>query len=193
MSDLDPRIPPLPAEGFRPEWLATLARIPGAGLKGAGFPKNVLGTIAHNPESFGPFLDFWVANKLATELSVREQELVILRMACLYRSPYVWKHHVPVALEFGIGESELDAVREGRYEGAFGERESTLLLLTDELTEARTIRQPVWERVAGRLSHRALIDLISLVAQYCFFALVNNAAQVEIEEGVRRVPWPGSD
>jgi alkylhydroperoxidase family enzyme len=104
------RIAPIPSTEFHADWLATLARIPGDGLKGAGFPRNVLGTIAHDPETFGPFLEYWVSCKSRFSLTVREQELVILRMACLYGSNYVWKHHVPVAREFGISEAEIAAV-----------------------------------------------------------------------------------
>jgi alkylhydroperoxidase family enzyme len=175
-----PRIAPLPMESMRPEWLATLARIPGEGLKGAGFPRNVLGTIMHNPDTFGPFLEFWVTCKSRMSLSVREQELVILRMARLYGSNYVWKHHVPVGHEFGITGAELDAVEEGRFD-AFAPRERALLGLTDELVEARTIRAAAWAANASALGERELVDLVSLVAQYVFYALMNNAFQVEIE------------
>lgn len=176
-----PRVVPLPMDAMRPEWLATLARIPGDGLKGAGFPRNVLGTIMKNPDTFGPFLEFWVTCKSRMSLSVREQELVILRMACLYRSSYVWKHHVPVGHEFGVVDAELDAVEEGAFERFESARERALLALTDELVEARTIRAEAWREHAPALGERELVDLVSLVSQYVFFALMNNAFQVEIE------------
>jgi hypothetical protein len=70
-----------------------LARIPGDGLKGEGFPRNVLGIIVHTSDTFGPFMNYWVACKLNMGLSVREQEVVILRMVVLSTNDYVWKHH----------------------------------------------------------------------------------------------------
>ena len=112
-SEPEPRLKALSTEQLRPEWLAILERIPGAGLKGEGFPRNVLGQLMHSPELLGPFLEWWVSAKSAMGLSVREQELVILRMGCLYASDYVWKHHVPVAQEFGISDAELDACAMG--------------------------------------------------------------------------------
>ena len=69
------RLMPLASEALRPEWRATLARIPGEGLKGAGFPHNVLGELMHSPELLGPFLEWWVSAKSAMALSVREQEI----------------------------------------------------------------------------------------------------------------------
>lgn len=183
-----PRIAPRPMEDMRPEWLAILAHIPGDGLKGAGFPRNVLGSIMHDPDTFGPFLEFWVTCKSKMALSVREQEIVILRMGCLYGSNYVWKHHVPVAMEFGVTGAELAAIRHSDAAAFTGERERSLLALTDELVEARTIGAGAWDAYAAVLSPRDVVDLISLVSQYVFFALVNNALQVAVEPALDNVP-----
>lgn len=177
------RVAPQPMEAMRPDWLAILGRIPGAGLKGAGFPRNVLGTIMYNPDTFGPFLEYWVTCKSKMGLSVREQELVILRMACLFHSNYVWKHHVPVGREFGINGVELGAIRHARFE-TFIPRERALLGLTDELVERRTISAQAWRAHRAALAERDLVDLIGLVSQYVFFALMNNAMQVQVEAGV---------
>jgi alkylhydroperoxidase family enzyme len=182
-----PRIASLPAESMRPAWLATLARIPGDGLKGAGFPRNVLGTIMHNPDTFGPFLEFWVSAKSSMSLSVREQELVILRMAVLYASDYVWKHHVLVGREFGVTDAELDMLESGEFAHFASMRERALLALTDELVENRTIQRGAWDTFAHELDERALVDLVSLVSQYVFFALMNNAFQVAIEPALEKV------
>lgn len=182
-----PRIAPRSVEEMREAWLATLSRIPGAGLKGAGFPRNVLGVIMHNPETFGPFLDYWVTCKLEMNLSVREQELVILRMGSLYRSDYVWKHHVPLGREFGMNDAEFAAVRDGAFEGVFGAREHALLALTDEMVEARTIRAEAWAAHRGALSECDLVDLVHLVSQYVFFALMNNCMQVQVEPALDEV------
>mgnify|MGYP006279125369 CR=1 FL=1 len=181
------RFEPRPVDAMRDEWLATLARIPGDGLKGAGAPRHVLGMLMYSPDTFGPFLEYWVTCKEKMALSVREQELVILRMGCLYRSNYVWKHHVPVGREFGVTDAELDAVRTGRYDG-FPGRERSLLALTDELVEQRTIRAERWAADRGELTEVDVVDLIGLVAQYVLFSLMNNALQVQVETSLGDVP-----
>ncbi len=183
-----PRVTPEPVESMRPDWLATLARIPGDGLKGDGFPRNVLGTIMHNPDTFGPFLEYWVTCKERMSLSVREQEIVILRMAVLFASDYVWKHHVPVGREFGIGDAEFTAIRAGDIDGFASPREQALLALVDELVEQRTIRREVWARHATTLATIDIVDLVALVSQYVLFALMNNAFQVAIEPTLAEVP-----
>jgi len=181
------RIEPRPLSELRPDWLATLNRIPGEGLKGEGFPKNVLGVLMHNPDTFGPFLEYWVTCKSKMGLSVREQELVILRLGVLYRSDYVFRHHFLVGREFGISEAEFDAVRSGDY-SLFPKRESALLVLTDELVEQRTIRAETWARERGALSDGEVVDLVHLVAQYVLFALANNVGQVQLEPALDEVP-----
>lgn len=120
-------------------------------------------------------------------LAVREQELVLLRMAVLSRRGYVWKHHVPVGREFGVSEDEFDAVEAGDYSAFARARERALLALTDELVEARTIGREAWDAHAPVLDDRGLVDLVSLVSQYVFFALMNNAFQVEVEPALARV------
>ena len=182
-----PRIAPLSTDDLRPEWLEILGRLPGKGLQGEGFPHNVLGVLMHNPETLGTFLDYWVTSKAKMGLSVREQELVILRMAALYRSEYVWKHHLKVGREFGIGDAELDAIRQGSYAG-FADRERALLALADAFVNDRSLPAELWERTRGILAPRDFVDLISLVSQYVFFALANVCLQVQLEPGVADLP-----
>lgn len=182
-----PRIPPRPIEELSDAARATLERIPGAGLKGEGFPCQVLGQLLHSPELLDGFLAWWVAGKTGMALNGREQELVILRMGVLYESDYVWRHHVKVGREFGITTAELEWLRSGALEH-FPGREQGLLVLTDALVNERTIPPDVWALHGCHLSPRDLLDLIALVSQYVLFALTNNALQVPLEPALQAVP-----
>ena len=186
----EPRLPACDTAQLRSEWRQTLARIPGEGLKGEGFPHNVLGQLMHSPELLGPFLEWWVTAKSAMALSVREQELVILRLACLYNSDYVWKHHVPVGREFGIEDPELAALRRGDFTG-FAVRERALLELSEQMLNLRTVTPSCWAEFGRDLQPRELIDLIGLVAQYVLFALTNNVLQVPLEPPLADEPGLG--
>lgn len=183
-----PRIAPLSTDDLRPEWVEILGRLPGKGLKGEGFPRNVLGILMHNQETLGPFLDYWVTSKSKMGLTVREQELVILRMAVLYRSEYVWKHHLKVGREFGINDTELGAIRQGSYAALAAERERALLELTDAFVNDRSLPPELWNRTRGVLAPRDFVDLISLVSQYVLWALTNVCMQVQLEPGVADLP-----
>lgn len=168
--------------------MKVLEQLPGKGLNGEGFPRNVLGILMQNQETLGPFLDYWVTSKLKMGLTVREQELVILRMAVLYRSEYVWKHHVKVGREFGINDAELDAIRQGSYAAFAAERERAFLELTDAFVNDRSLPPELWNRTKGVLGSRDFVDLISLVSQYVLWALTNVCMQVQFEPGVADLP-----
>lgn len=184
----DSRIAPLSTDDLRPEWAEILGRLPGKGLKGEGFPRNVLGILMQNQETLGPFLDYWVISKSKMGLAIREQELVILRMAVLYRSEYVWKHHVKVGREFGINDAELDAIRQGSYTAFVAERERAFLELTDAFVNDRSLSPELWNQTKGVLGPRDFVDLISLVSQYVFWALTNVCIQVQLEPEVADLP-----
>ncbi len=182
------RIAPLSTDELRAEWVEILARLPGKGLKGEGFPRNVLGILMHNQETLGPFLDYWVTSKSKMGLTVREQELVILRMAVLYRSEYVWKHHVKVGREFGINDAELDAIRQGSRTAFAAERERAFLELTDAFMNERSLSPELWDQTRRVLGPRDFVDLISLVSQYVFWGLTNVCMQVQLEPAVADLP-----
>jgi alkylhydroperoxidase family enzyme len=182
------RITPLSTDDLRPEWMEILGRLPGSGLKGEGFPRNLLGILMHNQETLGPFLDYWVTSKSKMGLTVREQELVILRMGVLYLSEYVWKHHVKVGREFGIDDAELDAIRQGSYASLPVARERALLELTDAFVNDRSLSPELWKRTRDVLDSQDFVDLISLVSQYVLFALTNVCIQVQLEPAVASLP-----
>lgn len=182
------RIQPLPMSEMPEEWVATIGRLPGAGLKGRYAPTGVFGTMIHSQQVPGPFLDYWVTSKLVMGLTGREQELVILRMGFHYKSNYVWKHHVPPAKEYGVTDEEIAAVRTPELPSLFPAREQALLMLTDEMVQHRTVREEAWAKYSPQLSDSEMIDLIFLVSQYCFFGLFNNALQIQVEEPLAEIP-----
>jgi len=187
-NESESRIAPLSTDDLSPECLKILGRLPGKGLQGEGFPYNLLGILMYNPETLEPFLDYWVTSKAKMGLSVREQELVILRMAVLYRSEYVWKHHVKVGREFGVNDTELDAIRHGSHAAFSAARERAFLELTDAFMNERSLSPKLWSRTKDVLSAKDFVDLISLVSQYVLFALTNVCMQVQVEPGVADLP-----
>jgi 4-carboxymuconolactone decarboxylase len=182
-----PRLVPMNTDKMSVECKEILKRIPGDALKGRYAPVNVLGTLMYNPGTLKPFLDYWVTSKLKMGLSVREQELVILRMAVHYRCNYVWKHHVPVAMEFGVTQEELALVRKFPLSAGFNTREEALLILTDHMVNDRDLPEEIYGKYGKKLKDSELVDLISLVSQYVLFTLMNNVLRVEVESSLDKI------
>ncbi len=184
---LDMKIEPKNVDTMPQEWLDILKRIPGDGLKGKYAPRNVLGMLMFNSDTLGEFLDYWVTSKLKMGFTVREQELVIMRMALHYDCNYVWKHHVPVAKEFGVTKEEMDAVRIIPLPASFNPRETAILELTDEMVIKRNVSDDTWNKFKNQLSDSEIVDLISLVSQYVLFSLTNNVLRVEVEKNLDEI------
>ena len=186
-NESQPRLAALSTNDLNQDCCIILERIPGAGLKGAGYPENVLGQLMHSPDLLAPFLNWWVTSKSSMAFAERQQELVILRIGCLYASDYVWKHHVPVAKEFGVSDEEIEAVRLGQFD-AFNTLEKALLTLIEAMVEERTVSAEIWAAYGSQLNPQQVIDLIGLVSQYVLFSLTNNVLQVPIEESLPHIP-----
>lgn len=183
-----PRLIPLNTDDMPEQWQDIIKRIPGDALKGNYAPVNVLGTLMYEPMIMGQFLDYWVTSKLKMSFSVREQELIILRMAVHYNCNYVWKHHVPVAIEFGVNDEELQAVKTIPLPPVFSSREEALLVLTDEVVMNRNINNEKWELMKKELSDREILDFIHIISQYVLFTLTNNILRVDVEPGLKDIP-----
>jgi 4-carboxymuconolactone decarboxylase len=184
----NPRLVPQNTEKMPQQWKEIIKRLPGDALKGDYAPVNVLGTLMYEPEIMGQFLDYWITSKLKMSFTVREQELIILRMALHYNCQYVWKHHVPVAREFGVKEEELQAVKSFPLPGVFSPREEMLLMMTDEMMTHRDIDDEKWEQMKKVLTDREVLDLIHIISQYVLFTLTNNVLRVEVEPGLAAIP-----
>ena len=182
-----PRVSPKNFQTMSDECHSVLKRIPGDGLKGKYAPVNVLGTLMYGPNLMPDFLLYWVNSKLNMSLSVREQELIILRMALHYNCEYVWKHHVPVAQEFKVTHEELLAVKDLPLPKIFSPREEALLVLTDEMVIHKNIDDKNWNQYKSVLSETDLIDLIHLISQYVLFSLTNNVMRVQVEPALNEI------
>jgi alkylhydroperoxidase family enzyme len=94
---------------------------------------------------------------------------------------------VHVALEYGINDTEIAAVKSVSIPNVFSARETAILALTDEMMNKRNVSDEAWSMHKKELSDTELIELISLVSQYVLFALTNNVVQTRLEEAVQDI------
>lgn len=184
---MEARITPIPIEDFSPEWEEILRKLPGEALKGEHAPVNVLGVIAKSPKIFGPWLEYWVDSKLALKLSLRVQELIILRIAFLRKSDYVWGHHTLVAKEAGISEAEIQKITQPP-KGNWEELEEAFLAGAEELLEGSDLSDATWNVIKKHCSDREIMDYMTVVTQYFFFTTVNKTFRIPLEEGLQGLP-----
>jgi alkylhydroperoxidase family enzyme len=172
------RIPPLPPTEWPAEMRAALAPLrpaspPPALPAGQSRPKGlgVLGTFAHHPDLTAAFMTFNAHVLLASTLSDRQRELVILRVAALRDATYEWAQHAVLAGDAGIDDTEVAAVADGPDGSDWSTDERALLQAVDELIGDGTISDPTWAVLSGALDTRQVLDLVFTVGAYDALAM----------------------
>src|ERR1700676_913458 len=108
-------------ENDHPELAELIGKIR-AGRRGALI--NVYKLLLHAPPLAAIWLDFVSTGRFKTELDGRLREIVIVRVAHLNRTSYVFKQHVPqLSAPDGLSDQESEALADRRAAKSFTTRE----------------------------------------------------------------------
>lgn len=146
---------------------------------------NILGTLARHPELATAYHTFNGHILFATTLSLRQRELLVLRVAALRDAEYEWAQHVVLAGDVGISDEEVERVAAGPDAG-WDPFESALLRAADELVADARISDGTWAALAERLDHRQLLDLIFTVGAYDVLAMLMKSSAMELDADLRQ-------
>ena len=167
----EPRIPPLD-----PTSLTDAQRR----LAGIGAPTVILTLVrrADILEAIGPIGAMLLT---AGQLSARDRELAILRVALRTRSTYEWGNHVLAALAGRASESEIAAVADESATWSAGD--AALLRAVDELCSDYCISDDTWTALREAYTDDEIIEIIYAVGYYQMMAGFLNSAGVQPEPG----------
>ena len=189
-----PRLRPLPPAEWPPEMRAALAALRPAEPRHP-FPEprgdrpkglNVLGTLAHHPALTRAYHTFNGHVLFATTLSVRQRELLVLRVAAVREAEYEWAQHVVLAGDAGIDEDEVTRVAAGPEAPGWSAFDAALLRAVDELVADAAISDATWAVLAAELDDQQLMDLVFTVGAYDLLAMAFRTFRVELDADLRR-------
>ncbi|MGB3302815.1 carboxymuconolactone decarboxylase family protein [Gordonia sp. (in: high G+C Gram-positive bacteria)] len=146
-------------------WLLVRAISAGAGTRDA----KIFSTLGRSKGLFRGWLHFSSRMMPFGELSRRESEMIIIRVAHLRGSDYELDHHRRLGAKAGIDSAEFERIIEGPDAG-WGDRQRTLLLAVDELVGTRDLSDPTWDSLRRHLTERKAIAFTLLVGQYDMLA-----------------------
>jgi 4-carboxymuconolactone decarboxylase len=152
-------------------------------------PLGLFRVLAHNPRILSRFR----AGRLldAATLSMRERELLILRVCHQCGCTYEWCIHAAVfAGTAGLTEADLQATRHATAEHPLRNRECLMLAAADELVAAHELTEPTAARLRRDLLPEEIVELIALVGRYIWVSMIANTAGLPQELGVHT--WAGS-
>jgi alkylhydroperoxidase family enzyme len=185
-----PRIPPLPPDRWPAEMGEALAALrppaPRHPLprREPGRPQglNVLGTLARHPALTRAYHTFNGHLLFATTLSVRQRELLVLRVAARRDAAYEWAQHVVQGRDAGLGDDEIARIAQGPDAPGWSGLEQAMLRAVDELIAEAVVSDETWERLAAELDERQLMDLVFTVGAYDLLAMAMRSFRIELDD-----------
>jgi 4-carboxymuconolactone decarboxylase len=156
--------------------------------QGGDRPKglNVLGTLARHPALARAYHTFNGHVQFATTLSVRQRELLVLRVAAVRHAEYEWAQHVVLARDAGLDDGEIARVADGPNAPGWAPLEAAMLRAVDELVRDATIGDTTWDALAGELDEQQLMDLVFTVGAYEVLAMAFRSFGVELDADLLR-------
>jgi alkylhydroperoxidase family enzyme len=107
---------------------------------------------------------------------------VIVRVAHLNRTTYVFKQHVPqLSAPEGLTDAECDALADWRKATSFSAREQTALAYTDAITRDIAVSDIVFEALRSHFNERQIVELTALIGLYNMHTRVFTALRIDPE------------
>jgi len=172
MSRMVPAAPPYPASIED-----ALAKIVPPGVE----PLVLFRVLARDERLFSRFFGGSLLDR--GQLSLREREIVILRVCANNRSEYEWGVHVTFFAErAGLSPEQVSATLDpDSAHAAWSPRDQLLLRLCDELQQGTTVSDPLWAELSAQWSDEARLELLMLVGFYRLVSTLTNTLQLPLE------------
>jgi alkylhydroperoxidase family enzyme len=149
-----------------------------------GRPLAVHGLMANHPDLLTAWWDLRNYTVTGGDLSQRQTELVILRVAWHMKNWYEWGSHVERALSAGLTVSEIDRVKRGPEVEGWARPERLLLAAVDELMVEKRLGPDLREALREHYSDRQLLDVIVTHGTYVILGCMLNTWPVELDEHI---------
>ena len=152
--------------------------------KKEGRPKalNTLGTFAHHPALARAFLTFNGHLLMATTLTERQREMLVLRTAALRSCGYEWMQHVFVGRDAGLDDEEISRIAFGPDAPFWTDLEAAMLRAVDELVGDGAISDATWSMLSKELDTQQILDLIFTVGAYETLAWMMRSLGLELDD-----------
>ena len=117
-------------------------------------------------------------------------ELVILRIGWATNCDYEWTRHWHMALELGIPEEDLAAVRfDWRDHVRFSAEERAALAATDDMVATGAIGDGAWTACTAAFgSDESVVELVLVIANWLMISNILRSLHIQLEEGT--ASWP---
>jgi 4-carboxymuconolactone decarboxylase len=124
-------------------------------------------------------------------LSGHLRELAILVTARESNNQFEWTSHEPRALKEGIDPKIIDIVRYRKSTDGLAESDAVIIQFGRELFGKNHVSSETFARTLKLLGPHQLVDVVSLMGNYCFTAAILTAMDMQLPQGQKPLlPMP---
>jgi len=150
---------------------------------------NIFRTLLHHPKLAKTVNDLLLTlltgdNKLET----RFRELLIMRIGWATKCDYEWTQHWRIALQAGLDEKEILAVRDWRDSPLLSDHDKAILMATDETLADGMISEETTRQCRQFLDDACFLELNVALGTWRLISQLAKSSGIELEAGV--ASWP---
>lgn len=127
--------------------------------------------------------------RFRTSLDRRLSEIAICTVGAHWHSEFEFWAHAPMALEHGVGESVIDALRAGEVPEFERDDERIVHSVVHQLLTARRVDATTYAEAQELLGEPGMVELVATVGYYCLVSMTLNLFEVALPEG-EELNWP---
>lgn len=193
MSAKPPRIPPLPRNEWTDDARDVFAYWEGPTAWENGSRSNTMMTLAQHPRLAIASNDFGKYILIEANLTPRQKEIIVLRVAWRFHSDHQWTHHALSARKIGMTEEELSDLAQAQPSNSWVDDEHALILAVDQLCKNGQIEDATWAVLSSAHDHRNMMDILYAIGLFTMNAWAFNAMGIELEPDVAEYSKPADE
>jgi 4-carboxymuconolactone decarboxylase len=116
------------------------------------------------------------------EMTIRDRELAILRLAWLSQAPFEWGSHVIIAKRNGVTAEEVLHIIEGSQAAGWSKQDRAIIRAIEELHFDSMISDETWADIQEFYNDKKQIELVILAGQYKTVAYYQNALRLPLPD-----------
>lgn len=129
--------------------------------------------------------------RFSTSIERRLSEVAICTVGAHWHSEFEFWAHAPMALEHGVDESVVEAMRAGEVPAFDRDDERVVYAVATQLLNDRRVTDEVYAEAERLLGEAGMVELVTLIGYYCLISMLLNLFEVPLPPGGVE-SWPES-
>ena len=121
--------------------------------------------------------------RYGTSLEPRLSELAIIIVARHWNADVEWFAHSKIALESGILQETIDAIKINKRPNFKMEDETLIYDITKSILDVKSLNDELFKLAEDKMGKKSLLDLTAIIGYYCNIAIQLNVFEIPTEDG----------